>query len=117
MSLDFFDLGKPGGAVSSDDGSPTGVIVVILTLSIAVGLGIAIVSAAFSGMGTSGVSYDERFSVSDPSVDQTVTLSDSPDLYTLSVSQFNGFAWVSVSSSYVSVSGTSVTVDSDGLQG
>ena len=97
--------------------NPNNVAVLILVLSVVIGLGIAIVSTAYLGMGSSGVSHSEVFSVSNPGVDQDCTLSTSPDEDSVVVEQFNGFTWSTVSSSYVSVDGDVVTVSSSGLQG
>lgn len=115
--MDLFNFKNPmGGSESqSPSSSISGVFMLVLTLSIAVGLGILIVSAVFTGMGTSSVDYDERFSFDDTSVDQTVTISDTPDMSTFRVYENLGDGWVRVNDDYVSVSGTSVTVDSDGL--
>jgi len=115
--MDFIDYKKGKAVSATDDGSPSNVILVIMVLSIAVGIGVMIVSAAFTGMGTSSVSNVDTFSVTDSGVDQECTLTDTPDSSTLVVMQYNGFEWVSVSSGYVSVDGDVVTVDADGLQG
>jgi len=55
--------------------------------------------------------------VTDPAVDQIVTLTHSPDSSTVVVQQYNGFQWLTVGTAFVSVSGTQVTVGSGGLQG
>lgn len=97
--------------------SPAKVAVVILSLVIATGIGISIISESFAGMGSAGASHTETFTVTNPTIDQECTLENTPDVTTVTVSQFNGIAWDTVASTYVSVDGDVVTVDADGLIG
>ena len=108
--------------MKSEFGSVTGsgipnITILILIVSIVVGLGVVIVSIAYSGFGSSGSSHLEVFDVSNPGVDQDCILSYTPSESSVSVEQYNGYVWASVDSSYVSVDGKTVTVDSDGLSG
>ena len=115
--MDFIDFNKGNVVSARSNSSPSSIILIIMVLSISCGIGVMIVTAAFSGMGTSSVSNVDTFSVSDPSQDQVCTLTSTPDGSTLVVTQYNGFEWVTVSGGYVSVDGDVVTVDADGLQG
>jgi len=69
---------------------------------------------------TSEVGYNDRqtetFAVTDPTVSQSLDLEWKPETIVL-VQQYNGFEWVTVSSSYYSVSDSTVTVLPAGLQG
>lgn len=60
---------------------------------------------------------NQTYPVSDPTVDQQCILAYEPDDTSLIVTQYNGNEWLSVSSTWVSVNGKAVTVDSNGLQG
>lgn len=97
--------------------NPVKILAVILAVAIVVAVGFSILSATYTGLGSDGVSYTDTFPVANPSVDQVVTLSHEPDSNTVVVEQYNGFNWLTVSSTYVSVSGDQVTVGSGGLQG
>jgi len=87
--------------------------IVVSLLILGVGLFVIVVFTTEGGIESSSKEY---FSVDDPSVDQHVTLKYIPST-TPTVSQYNGIEWVAVSSTYVSYSGTSLTVAAGGLQG
>ena len=97
--------------------NPVKIIGVILAVAIVVAVGFTILSATYTGLGSDGVSYIDTFPVTNPSVDQIVNLSYTPDSSTVVVEQYNGFNWLTVGSTYVSISGDQVTVSSGGLQG
>jgi len=61
--------------------------------------------------------HTQIFTVSDPTVDQRCTLSFDPDEDTVVVEQYNGNDWLTVTATWVSVSGRVVTVDANGIQG
>lgn len=96
--------------------SPPQIVMLILLVTITIAIGFMIISSVYEGIGFGVSEYTETFSVSDPTTNQVATLEHTPESSTVSVQQYNGFTWVSVGSSYVSVSGTSVTVASGGLQ-
>ena len=60
---------------------------------------------------------NQTFTVTDPTVAKRCTLAYNPDADTVIVKQYNGNEWVTVTSTYFSVSGKTVTVESGGLQG
>jgi len=59
----------------------------------------------------------QTFGVSDPTANQLCRLSYTPQSGSVTVQQYNGIGWVSVSSTYVSVSSNWVTVNAAGLDG
>ena len=93
------------------------IIGVILSVVIVVAVGFAILSATYTGLGSDGVSHTDTFAVTDPTVDQVVTLTHAPDDSTVVVQQYNGFNWLTVSGAFVTINGDQVTVGSGGLQG
>lgn len=97
--------------------NPVKIIGVILAVVIVVATGFAILSATYTGLGSDGVSYTDTFAVTNPAIDQVVNLSHTPDSSTVVVEQYNGFNWLTVSTTYVSINGDQVTVGSGGLQG
>ncbi len=97
--------------------NPVKIIALIIVVAVVVAVGFSILSATYKGLGSDGTSYTETFPVTDPTVNQVVTLSHGPDSNTVSVQQYNGFQWLTVGGAFVTVSGTQVTVDSGGLQG
>jgi len=58
----------------------------------------------------------ESFAVTDPTTDETVTLSDLPTSITL-VEQYNGFEWKEIPSAGYTQNENQVTVDSAYLEG
>lgn len=63
------------------------------------------------------ISKTETFQVTDPSVDQTFTLSSHAEEETAVITQWTGFEWISVDPSYVSWDGKKVTIQEEGLLG
>ena len=59
----------------------------------------------------------QTFDVTDPAVNQHCVLAYDPEDTTVVVKQYNGNDWLDVASTWVSVSGKTVTVDANGLQG
>jgi len=62
-------------------------------------------------------SMTQTFGVSDPTTNQLCRLSYTPQSGSVTVEQYNGIGWQTVSSTYVSTSNNWVTVDSAGLDG
>lgn len=62
-----------------------------------------------------GQTYTETFDVDDSSVNQSVDLSHTPAGGQVTVEQYTGVGWESVSDTYVTVDGETVTVDKDGM--
>ena len=96
-----------------EDTSNLVITIVVSLLIIGVGLFVIVVFTTEGGMESSS---EETFSVEDPSVDQHVTLKYKP-ASTPTVIQYNGIEWVAVASTYVTYSGTALTVAAGGLQG
>jgi len=96
---------------------PSKFVILVLITVVTVGIAFSIVSYAYSGVGTGAVEYIELFDVADPSVEKVCNLTNSPDSSTVSVEQYNGFAWADVNPTYVSTSGSEVTVQPGGMQG
>ena len=92
----------------------TDILIEIVVIFILIAIAIAILGPFSAVTGESD--NVETFTVSDSSVDQTLTLDWVPingDVVIQKYDIVNG--WTSVSSAYVSVSSDVVTVDSDGL--
>ena len=88
--------------------------IVISLLLIAIGTFVVLVIVTNVGLESS---ITQTFTVDDPSIDKTVTLQAKP-ASTPTVWQYNGMAWLSVSSSYLNWNGdTQLTVLSGGMQG
>lgn len=96
---------------------PSKFVVIVLITVVAVAIGFSIVSYAYSGVGTGAVEYTELFDVVDSSIAKVCNLTNSPDSSTVNVEQYNGFVWANVSPTYVSTSGSKVTVQPGGMQG
>ena len=97
--------------------NPAQLVGLVIVVVVAVGVGLSILSATYSGLGSSGVSYIDTFPVSDPSVAQTVNLTATPDASAVIVTQYNGYTWVTVSSAFYTVNVNQVTVQPGGMQG
>ena len=97
--------------------NPIKILVLIIVVTVLVAVGFSILNTTYKGLGSDGVTFTDTFAVTNPSVDQVVTLTNNPDSSTVVVQQYNGFQWLTVGNTYVSVSGTTVTVGSGGLQG
>jgi len=97
--------------------NPIRMLALIIVVAVLVAVGFSILNATYKGLGSDGVTFTDSFPVTDPSVDQIVTLTHSPDSSTVVVQQYNGFQWLTVGNAFVAVSGTQVTVGSGGLQG
>jgi len=78
---------------------------------------IAVILAIFFSSMAVGQTYVECFEVTDPSADQVLTLQHTPDQSRITVEQYNGFSWETISSSDYSTSLNVVTVDSSALYG
>ncbi len=90
-------------------------VTVVVSLLVLTGIGAMIfyqVLGATPGAGT----QIETFTVSNPAVDQVVTLTYIPS-GSVTVDQYNSYAWVSVSSSYVTQNGRTITVNASGIDG
>ena len=61
--------------------------------------------------------HTQTFAVTDPTVDQDCILYYAPASGTVVVEQYNGVSWNTVSSTYVSTHGNTVTVEHEGLDG
>lgn len=96
---------------------PSKFVVLVLVTVVSVGIAFSIVSYSYSGVGTGAVEYTELFDVADSSVAKVCNLTNSPDSSTVGVEQYNGFVWADVDQTYVSTSGSEVTVQPGGMQG
>jgi hypothetical protein len=100
-----------------DDGMPK--IILTITISLLI-LGIGIFSFFYVTMSTNQsieLQRTETFIVPDPSVDQTFTLKAYPDTSTMVVTQYTGFDWIPVDSTYISVVGRDMTIEANGMLG
>jgi len=97
-----------------EENTPQVILAVVITMII---LGVG--TFAFFII-TSEIGYTERqtetFTVTNPAVDQSLELNWLPDSI-VSVEQYNGFIWQTVSSTHYTLTGRTLVVDSDGLQG
>lgn len=94
-------------------------VILTITLSLLI-LGIGIFTFFYVTMSTNesiDLHRTETFTVTNPSVDQTFTLQQSPETSTMTVTQYTGFEWISVDSTYISVVDRDITIDSDGMLG
>ena len=94
--------------------TPQVVLVVVISLLILV-IGIFAFYTVYNNIGYE-TRQTEYFPVSDPSQDVQIELSHFPESI-VSVYQYNGFDWVEVDMSYVTVNFKDITIDKDGLQG
>jgi len=97
-----------------EDMSTKVVAVIICLLLLAVGIYIITIFVDTTGVETSKI---ETFSVSDPSVDLTVTLGYNPSVKP-TVEQYNGISWNAVATADVEWSGTkTLVIEHEGMQG
>jgi len=97
-----------------EDMPKTVLTIIVCMLLLAVGIFVILTFVSNVGMESS---ITQTVSVSDPSVDKTVTLEAKP-ASTPTVTQFNGMIWQTVSSTYVNWDGqTTLTVAAAGMQG
>jgi len=93
---------------------PAIVLTLVLTLII-FGVGVFAFYVTTSQVGYT-TRQTETFSVSDPTVAKTCDLSWEPESI-VSVEQYNGITWVTVSSSYYSLTNSQLVVQPEGMQG
>lgn len=96
-----------------DDISTKIMAVVVAVMLIAVGFFVIAVFVMNTGTVSSTT---ETFPVTNPSVDQTITLSYTPSAEP-TVWQYNGISWNLVSATFVSYNNRQLTVLAGGLQG
>lgn len=92
----------------------TTILVIVVSLLILV-VGVFAFYTVYNNIGYE-TRQTEYFTVSDPSNDVDVELSHFPESI-VSVYQYNGFEWLEVDMSYVSVNFKDITIDKNGLQG
>ena len=85
-------------------------IVILFTAFIFAGIGVLLVFNVFAA-GTNN--YTDLFTVTDPSVDHVCHLSDDPSGNDVTVEYYDGTGWTNVAGSDYTISGSTVTVDSD----
>jgi len=64
-----------------------------------------------------GMSYDETFTVTDPAVDQECELTKTPGSGTVTVRQYTGAGWETISSGDYTIDQKTVTVSATALYG